>query len=209
MKYLILTFAGLSVTLGLFYFMSTLIRSSVVDLSKDSQSGMIDFVRLKRDSNTNLRKRQLPKKPPPPQKAPPVPKTQIADAQDDATPDDLMAMPNMDLGMVGGGGPFLGRGGGGARNSDADETPLVRISPRYPTKAAMRGIEGSVVLSFIIDKSGSPSDVEIVKAKPPRIFDKAARRALLKWKYKPRLAEGKAIDSDRLTVELEFKLDKN
>lgn len=207
MKYLGALAAGLVVTLGLFYFMSTLIQTGRVELQKNGDSGFIDFVRVKRDSNTNLRKRALPKKPPPPKKAPPVPKTMVADNQDDAPAPDQpdIQMPQMDLGIVGGGGPTLARGGGGRR--DGEEVPLVRIEPRYPIKARMKGIEGYVIVEFSIGPTGSPEDVEILESRPPRVFDREARKAVLKWKYKPKMIDGKAVKSRRITVNFPFTLE--
>ena len=198
---------GLLASLGLFYLMANLIKVSTKELGKSSEQVSIDFVRTKRTSETESRRRQLPKKPPPPKKAPPVPKTQIAQTQEDlSTPEALnLEMPNMDLGLAGGSGPYLSRGGGGSGNGE--ETPLVRINPEYPIKARLKGIEGSVKLSFNISRAGTPFDVEVIEANPPRVFNRAARRAVMRWKYRPRMVDGKAVDSpDRLMVVLDFRL---
>ncbi len=86
-------------------------------------------------------------------------------------------------------------------------TPIVRIQPNYPVDAARDGIEGWVQLQFTIDASGKVRDVEVVDAQPKRIFDREARRAMLRWKYKPTLVNGKPVEQSGMSVVLEFKLD--
>lgn len=201
---------GLVVTLGLFYLMANLINTGRKDLGKNSEAVSIDFARVKRESDTETRKRELPKKPPPPKQAPPMPKTAVAqDETPTPNPQQLdLEMPNMDLGLAGGAGPYLARGGGGSPTGNAEETPLVRIDPEYPIKARMKGIEGFVNVSFNISKEGSPINIEIEKASPPRVFDRAVRRAVMRWKYRPRVKDGQPIDSpDRLLVSFPFKLE--
>jgi len=51
-----------------------------------------------------------------------------------------------------------------------------------------------------IEKDGSVSAVNIVSAQPPKIFDQAATRALLRWKFQQN--DGGVIGE----VELHFNL---
>lgn len=208
MRFLIALGGGLIASLGLFFLMANLISTGKKELGDAGERVNIDFVRVKHQSETESRQRKLPKKPPPPKKAPPVPKTQVAEQNDKApAPEQLnLEMPNMDLGLAGGSGPYLARGGGGY-SGNAEETPLVRIEPTYPIKARMKGIEGFVKVSFNISKTGSPINVEIEEASPPRVFDREVRKAVLRWRYKPRTKDGKPIDSpERLQVEFPFTL---
>ena len=89
---------------------------------------------------------------------------------------------------------------------DGDATPIVRIEPKFPTKAARDGIEGWVQLSFEINEVGGVENVQVINAQPKRIFDREARKALRKWKYKPKVVDGKAMRQTGLTVQLDFKL---
>jgi protein TonB len=92
---------------------------------------------------------------------------------------------------------------------DGDATPIVRIEPRYPMKAAREGKEGWVQMSFSIDTLGGVTDIKVIKSQPKRIFDREAKKALAKWKYKPKIVDGKPIVQTGLTVQLDFKMQGN
>jgi protein TonB len=62
-------------------------------------------------------------------------------------------------------------------------------------------------LAFEVTEMGTVDNVKIVDAKPRRIFDMDAKRAVLKWKYKPQMEDGKAIRVSQ-QVQLDFKLDR-
>jgi protein TonB len=89
---------------------------------------------------------------------------------------------------------------------DGDATPIVRIDPKYPPEAARDGKEGWVDLSFTINEVGGVEDVEVLEADPKRIFDREAKRALRKWKYRPKVVDGIAQRQPGLRVRLEFSL---
>jgi protein TonB len=50
----------------------------------------------------------------------------------------------------------------------------------------MKGQEGWVLLEFDITEVGTVDNVKVIESEPRRVFDSSARRALLKWKYKPK-----------------------
>ena len=195
--------AALFITMGLFYFMSILISggTAVVDKSADNA---IEFLRVKPDDRLETRQRKLPKKPPEPQKPPETQKLKVA-KMDSPKTNMNMEMPKMDLPMAKG-GPFLGAGGG---SGDSEVMPLVRIEPQFPRKAAMRGIEGWVQLKFDVTEAGTVANVHVIKSSPPNIFESSARRALLKWKYKPQMVDGKPTSRRELRVQLNFTLEKS
>ncbi|MEC6881947.1 energy transducer TonB [Photobacterium piscicola] len=86
--------------------------------------------------------------------------------------------------------------------------PLYRVEPRYPSRALRQGKEGYVVLKFTIDTQGRPIDIAVMDAKPHRLFDKEAIRALRKWKYQPQVVNGTAMAQQGQTVRLEFRLNQ-
>jgi len=91
---------------------------------------------------------------------------------------------------------------------DMQATPQFRVDPTYPPEASRDGIEGWVKLGFTINASGAVSDITVLDSKPKRVFDRAARRALKKWKYKPKLDGGKPVSQSGMVVVLDFKLEQ-
>ncbi|AVV82850.1 cell envelope biogenesis protein TonB [Shewanella putrefaciens] len=63
-------------------------------------------------------------------------------------------------------------------------------------------------MRFTINELGGVDDVEVIQAEPKRLFDKEAIRALKKWKYKPKIVDGKPLKQPGMTVQLDFTLDK-
>jgi protein TonB len=61
--------------------------------------------------------------------------------------------------------------------------PLRRVEPEYPPKALASNTEGVVVAHVSIEKDGSVSAVQIVRAQPAKLFDQAATKALMQWKF--------------------------
>lgn len=194
--------AGLGVSLALFYLMSQLISGGQNLNKSDDTENFIEFVRVKRNNVTQERKRQLPKKPPEPKKPPPPQKLAVA-ADQPSKPQMKMNLPKLSTSLKGN-GPYLGPGGGGGGSG---VTPIVRLDPEYPRKAAMQGIQGWVQLSFDITELGTVENVRVLKSQPKRIFDMAAKRALLKWKYRPKVEGGKPVPQPGEKVQLDFKLE--
>lgn len=57
------------------------------------------------------------------------------------------------------------------------------VAPVYPFKARRKQIEGHVRLEFSISQSGEPTDIKVVDASPPELFEESAVRALEKWAF--------------------------
>ena len=190
------------VTFGLFSFMAFLVAPGDARLVQSDPTEPLNINPEREESKTNAKVRFKPKPPPPPDSPPPP-----AEVQPE-TDDNSNAM-SFDLGGVQVGGITAGMDGpGSAMAQDGDATPIVRIDPRYPIKAARDGKEGYVVLSFTINEIGGVEDVKVIEAKPKRLFDKEARRALKRWKYRPRMVDGKAEKQTGQQVRLDFTLPK-
>ncbi len=66
----------------------------------------------------------------------------------------------------------------------AQATPVTREPVEFPREAVKAGVDkGEVKVKVTVDASGNVTDVQIVEAKPPRIFDRAVRSSVAKWKF--------------------------
>ncbi len=169
----------------------------------------IDFVRLKRDTQTETRERRKPEPPPPPEAPPPPAKLNVATSEtvQQAAPTPF-AMPNLGLSMNVGGGPFIGELGAGAPIGgmfDGDIIPLQRIAPQYPRDAARAGISGWVRLEVLVNADGSVRSARVLESDPKGLFEAAAVTAVLKWKFKPRIENGKPVEQ-RGSQKIDFNL---
>ena len=84
--------------------------------------------------------------------------------------------------------PYLQRDPGGARVLKPKRIHF--IAPTYPDEALKSGLSGSVTVEFIVDVKGEPTELRIVAATPPGVFDQAALEALQQWRYEPFKLEG-------------------
>ena len=97
--------------------------------------------------------------------------------------------------------------GSGAQSSDI--MPAVQVEPLYPEKARARNIEGWVKLSFDVDESGMTRNITVIDAEPKNIFNRAAIRAIKKWKYKSDDHSAIMNYSSGHQITLEFNLENN
>jgi protein TonB len=188
---------GIVTTFALFLLMQALIKSDKSPFDQGVVGKIVDFVRLEDDIDIQQKNRK-PEPPPPPDEPPPdMPKPDF-DSNVDSQGIDMGAV-NIDVN--------LNVGGMGGFSSDGEYLPIVKVAPIYPRRAQTRGIEGYVILEFIVTKTGAVRDPFIVESKPPGIFDRSALQAALKFKYKPKVVNGEAIDvagvQNRITFELQ------
>jgi len=80
--------------------------------------------------------------------------------------------------------------------AEVDRPPraIHRISPLYPFTARRRGLEGRVVLKFIVKANGSVGDISVIRSAPEGVFDTAAVNAVKQWKFKPASKRGKSVN---------------
>lgn len=187
------------VTFGLFWIMQALIGVDF-DLDESEATRVIDFVRLKRDTDTQTKDRELPDRKPP-EKEPPPPELNLSDQIRPDSGETGIAAGDFDIAAD------LGKAGlGGLASADTDAVPLVRVQPEYPQRAAQRGIQGWVEVEFTISRAGTVQNPRVIGYEPSTIFNKAALRAIKKWKYNPKIEEGKAVEQPGIAVRLRFAL---
>ena len=196
------------VTFGLFLLMYALI-SSGSDQSPDLEAiSGIRFGPVEIPDEIMTRSRRKPKKPPTPEEPPPPPRMQISkvDLQVQKTPQ--MDVPDLDVPLVGGSGMFIGNFQQVDQGAEGDVIPVVVIRPMYPREAAIAGTQGWVKVEFTITEAGTVKDPRVVDARPPGVFNREAIRAILKWKFKPRVVDGIAVER-RATQVIDFTLDES
>ena len=90
---------------------------------------------------------------------------------------------------------------------DGSYVPIFQVPPQYPRRAAERGREGCVVLKYVVTEVGSVRDPEVMQSIPKGIFDRAAIRAALRYKYKPLIRDGNAVEVEGVTQRITFVLE--
>jgi TonB family protein len=86
-------------------------------------------------------------------------------------------------------------------------TPPIRtrmVSPDYPSVARAADLEGDVVLRAIVGPDGKVRDVEVLQAVHP-VLDEAARKAVLRYEYRPGRRNGIA-ESAVVRITVSFRL---
>jgi protein TonB len=207
MRFLVAIVAGVFMALLLFLLMHALIGGRDGFQRPEDTGRVVDFVRVRADEIVQTRERQVPKKPPPPDKPPPPPQLQTQAPQQEVRQVLDIETPDISVGFTG--GPVVAAGWQAGDNmGDGDVIPIVRIEPTYPREAAMKGIEGSVKIKLTILPDGSVGDAQVIDANPPRVFNREAIRAVLRWKFKPRIVDGQAV-SREATVDVGFSLNQD
>lgn len=79
--------------------------------------------------------------------------------------------------------------GPGITLSDGPLVSLVRPSPVYPARALQDGLEGWVIVQFDVLADGTVANVTVVRSSDS-IFERSARRAATKFRFKPMVVEG-------------------
>ncbi len=156
----------------------------------------IDFTALKHDTETETKREKVVQ--PKPEKMPEIP--QISSQTNGIDNGGVSSMSvSFDTSNL---------GHGISVGSDRDVIPLVRINPEYPNRARERGIEGWVQVQFTITPAGTVSDQKVVDADPKGLFERAALEAIGRWKYNPKVVDGRAMERRGVMVVLTFKLEK-
>jgi len=188
------------VTFFLLWGMQALIAGGNNVLTEAPRGNVLDFIRLKKDQDV-VKKERKPQKPAKPKTPPPPmvqPQMQQANPNAEAVSSSFAADIQADASLSG--GLSLDTG-------DGDYLPIVKVAPIYPRRAQSRGIEGYVIVEFVVTKNGSVRDPRVIEAKPESIFDRAAMDAARKFKYKPRVVDGVAMEVAGVQNKISFQID--
>ncbi len=195
MNSLIKCVSATALTIALFLLMGYLITPSGAAPTEVTESPTIDISRQQRDE-TSEKKRQPPPPPPAPEQTPPPPQLVAVNLRGGGA-DIVFDEPKIDLPS----GPALLLPG------DRRATPTLRIPPQYPRSENTRGEEGWVLVEFTIAADGRVTDVVVIEAEGGRGgFEREAIRAVKRWKYEPKMANGKAIAQYNMREIFRFQI---
>ena len=187
---------ALPVAGGLFFIMQYLIASADPKIDDKKQTKLADILMPEREIETQIEQKvekvDDPEEPPP----------------DLDTPDVDMDMDNMEVVNIAPQAKVdISISGTGMSTGDGEYLPIVKVAPIYPRRPQSRGITGYCIVEYTVTTSGAIRDPGAVDCQPSGIFDDASVKAAHKFKYKPRVVDGEAIEvggvQNKFTYELE------
>lgn len=196
-RILAVSLVAAAITFGLFWVMQTLVGAEG-EMLEAKASAIVDFVRVKRDTQPETKKREIPDRKQPDQPPPPPQMDFSQNLNPDAAVGTIVPVVDAAMDLV-----SADLGGGG---SDRDVVPMVRVEPQYPISAKQKGIEGWVELMYTITKLGTVTDIVVTAASAGTIFNRAATQAVSKWKYSPKIENGAAVERPRVRQRIRFQL---
>lgn len=205
-KHFSFLFLALLCSLGIFYFMSVLISTGKNPKLEQMANVQIQFLMNAKMEDLELRSRRIPKKPEEEEAPPEQSQVPIQDREMEAPQMDTQ-LPRLEL-------PdnfqsdSKGAGVSGQMAQNQDVSPIFRVNPIYPRRAALQNVEGFVILQFDITELGLTDKVKVLRASPPQIFNSSAIQAVRKWKYTPYMENGKPRRLKGIKVQLNFGLSK-
>jgi len=121
----------------------------------------------------------------------------------------MAAAPHMDLQTSGGtsGEPGSSQNIGGAPrigNEVLAPSVLSKVEPEYSEAARGAGLQGTVVVSMVVDEEGNTKDLKVIQALGLGL-DQKAIEAFQKWKFRPGMADGHAV-AVQATLQVNFRL---
>jgi len=188
------------ITFGLFFLMQALIAMNSEQMEKGSSTKIADIHMPERKMEL-IQEEKKPDKPEEPEQPPP----------DMAPPPMEMAMSDNAVSMKVNVAAKVEIGGINLNTADGEYLPIVKVAPVYPSRALSRGIEGYVIVEFVVTAAGTVRDPVVIEAftdagKPTTMFNKAATKASLKFKYKPKVVDGEPVEVAGVQNKITFKI---
>ena len=181
------------VTVIIFLIMYSLISSDEISLGEVADPVQINIGRKIEDTNLQANQAQFER---PQLDQPPPPPPAINDANFKPNVDGVRAAaPQFDTNVD------IGTG----FNPDRDAQPLVRIPPQYPDRCQGRsGTRETVRVQFDVNPQGQTLNIQVIDT-TSSCFNRAAIRAVERWKYQPKVVDGEA--QSRFGVQTTFQFD--
>jgi protein TonB len=198
-RYGIGSFFAIGVTLSLLVLMQTLVHQDEVNVDDGKQTKIDDVLMPDTEIETHFSERKPDK---PDEQEEPPPDVEQPDMED-LTMEDSLNVAAPKVGRV-----EITMSGFGSGQSDGEYLPIVKIQAQYPRRATTRGIEGQCTVEYTVTKVGTTRNPVAVDCQPKGVFERASVKAAAKFKYKPRVVDGEAIDVIGVQNRFIYKLDK-
>lgn len=201
LRLLVTTFAGLLVAGFLTWFMFVLIQFGEKKVDESKRVQLLDFVRLKREESSVNKERRAER----PQTAEPPPAPSTPDFNDAQGDGDVIGITDLPVQMD----MNVDVSGIGAGISEGEFLPIVKVAPVYPSSAANRGIEGQCMVEYTVTVTGATKNIRVVDGECSYAgFRKPSIAAAERFKYKPRIINGEAVEVERVRNMFIFTLQK-
>jgi protein TonB len=96
---------------------------------------------------------------------------------------------------------------------EGEYLPIVKVPPEYPTTALARGIEGYCTVIYTVTETGTTRDARPIPGEcltkdgqQTSVFDRVSVRAASKFKYKPKVVDGKPIEVNGVKNRFTFEM---
>ncbi|HEY8941276.1 MAG TPA: energy transducer TonB [Cellvibrio sp.] len=97
--------------------------------------------------------------------------------------------------------------------TEGEYIPIVKVQPEYPNSALSRGIEGYCTVAYTITETGATRDARTVTddcrtkdGQLTTVFDRVSVRAVMKFKYKPKVVDGKPVEIHGVKSRFVFEM---
>lgn len=201
LRYSLSAISGLLMAATLLWMMQYLVTPADIHFEPASSFPAVQMMRIKRNEHIELKQRR--KAPEPVKKIKPVarPRMNLTTKFKPNTPALDMSV-SLQVPLLFSDAPALD---GFAVANDRDFITLSRPAPQYPFQARRHGQEGWVKLAFTVTPTGGVKNITVLDSRPKGVFENAAKRALSRWRFKPRIVDNKPV-SARAEQRIEFKL---
>lgn len=170
---------GSVVTFGLLLLMRAAMANSDAAVEIGVQGHVVELVQVREDQPVQPLELQPDPPLPPEEEPPPLPPPPVDAKYTVRTPIGPVNVPQR---------VKLSRGG--FSEQDGEYLPIMKVNAAYPPRLLARGVEGYVLLEFVVTETGNVRDPVVIESQPPGAFDRAAIAAALKFKYKPKMVNG-------------------
>lgn len=184
------------VTFGLILTMHALIKMAQPELNKKEAFKLPDFVYIPPPESLQT----ITPKPDRPDEVQQQPDT----PDQDIKPDRVNVNSDIALGTV-----SLGINkdiNKGFNSADGEYLPIFKAPAVYPRRAQERGLCGWVIVEFIVTTSGGVRDPVVIESSS-KMFERSAKKAALKFKYKPRQVGGKAVEVSGVQNKISYEIE--